>query len=86
MNDDLLFALTGKYFNKKPLIIHWFKRFAAKWKSYPAVIKYTDSNVEGYLTQIDDKSLNILDFFEWDEYKRADDKTWHYNNSKTWAT
>ncbi|HKI88295.1 MAG TPA: gamma-glutamylcyclotransferase family protein [Draconibacterium sp.] len=67
---ELLTALTGNSFIYSPAILYGFKRFRVKGCDFPAIIEETRSKTEGLLIEnVDEKSMEILSFFEGDEYR-----------------
>ena len=69
---ELVEKLTGEEFNSSPAILKGFQRFAVKRDDYPAIIENLDSEVHGLLLfDIDERSMEILTFYEGDEYARA---------------
>ena len=68
---ELVTALTGKSFGYMPAILNGFKRYRIKGCDYPAIVEESGAKVEGYLIEnVDEKSLQILTFFEGEEYKK----------------
>lgn len=67
---ELVTALTGNSFIYSPAILYGFKRFRVKGCDFPAIIEETRSKTEGLLIEnVDEKSMEILSFFEGDEYR-----------------
>ena len=71
MIEDIVFALTEKKFETKGFVLKNYKRFSLKNRNYPAMIYKKWAEIKWkILYNIDEKSLKILDYFEWDEYKK----------------
>jgi len=67
---ELVKALTGTTFSTKGGILPDFKCFAVNGADYPAVVFHKGSSVKGkILLNVDDRSLEILRFYEGDEYE-----------------
>lgn len=63
-------ALTGRVLRTKEGTLPNFKRLAVSGADYPAVIPCTGATVTGkVLEDVDDRSLEILRFYEGDEYE-----------------
>ena len=68
---DLVTALTGKLHKYLPVTLSGFKRLRLKGYDYPAIIEEPGSKVEGFLIEnVDEKAMQILTFFEGDEYEK----------------
>lgn len=62
--------LTGKVFKISPAVLPGYRRTKVKDADYPAIVKNPDSEVEGILLEdVDEQTIEILSFFEGDEYK-----------------
>ncbi|MEF2175157.1 MAG: gamma-glutamylcyclotransferase family protein [Candidatus Absconditabacteria bacterium] len=73
MYPEIVFALTGKYFRSQEAILSNYKRYAIRYGNitspYPGIIPFNNSLVHGnILFDVDEYSLQILDFFEDSEY------------------
>ena len=69
---DIVTRLTGKTFEIREASLKNYQRRAVKEADYPAVVQNPGSNVAGkLLLNVDDRSLDVLRFFEGDEYKCA---------------
>ncbi|MCK3683830.1 gamma-glutamylcyclotransferase family protein [Maribellus sp. YY47] len=66
---EVVEALTGTTFPMKDGILPDFRRFAISGADYPAIVFNNGSTVKGkILLNVDDRSLEILKFYEGDEY------------------
>ena len=66
---DILKGLTGNTFEDRDAVLYGFKCLALKDADYPAIIAHAGSSVQGkVLFNVDERSLEILRFFEGDEY------------------
>lgn len=66
---EVVEALTGTAFSVKEGFLPDFKRFAVIGADYPAIVYSKGSFVTGKILQhVDDRSLEILKFYEGDEY------------------
>ncbi|RIJ49806.1 gamma-glutamylcyclotransferase [Maribellus luteus] len=82
---EVVYALTGTSFPTQEGILHNFRRFAVCGADYPAVFPRTGSKVKGKLLQnVDSRSLEILKFYEGDEYECIS-ATIHVKNKRTEA-
>jgi gamma-glutamylcyclotransferase (GGCT)/AIG2-like uncharacterized protein YtfP len=62
--------LTGKTFKTSPALLSGYRRTKVKDADYPAIVKNPDAEVEGILLEdVDEQTIEILSFFEGDEYK-----------------
>ncbi len=62
--------LTGKTFKTSPALLPGYRRTKVKDADYPAIVKNPDAEVEGILLEdVDEQTIEILSFFEGDEYK-----------------
>jgi len=67
---ELVKALTGAAFSTKEGVLPDFKRFAVNGADYPAVVSLKGDSVKGkILLNVDDRSMEILRFYEGDEYE-----------------
>lgn len=67
---DLVKALTGRTSNSVPVTLKGYKRCRIKGCDYPAITEEPGSNVDGLLIKdVDFHSMQILMFFEGDEYQ-----------------
>jgi gamma-glutamylcyclotransferase (GGCT)/AIG2-like uncharacterized protein YtfP len=63
--------LTGKSFTSKPAVLPGYKRCCVKGCDYPAVIQENDAETTGLVMKnVDDRSLDIISFYEGDEYEK----------------
>lgn len=63
--------LTGKTFKISPAELPGYKLYCVKNSDYPAIIRQKDSVTEGLvLENVDEFSLNIISFYEGDEYEK----------------
>ncbi|TNF45140.1 MAG: gamma-glutamylcyclotransferase [Bacteroidetes bacterium] len=63
--------LTGKSFQTLPAVLPGYKRYCVKDCDYPAVIQQNDAETTGLvLENVDDLSLEIISFYEGDEYEK----------------
>ncbi len=66
---EIVQRLTGKLFKNSPAVLSGFKRFQVKDSEYPAIIEFSGSKVDGIvLENVDEKSFQVLTFYEGDEY------------------
>lgn len=69
LSPEITSKLTGKSFKMTPAVLPGFKKYCVKENDYPAIIPMDDSNTSGMvLEDIDDSSLNVISFYEGDEY------------------
>lgn len=71
----IIFTLTGKNFETKNATLEGFCRYKIfdgdKPREYPAILETKNGKVEGkILFNVDKESLNILDFFEENDFER----------------
>ena len=67
---DILKGLTGNTFEDRDAVLYGFKCLALKDADYPAIIAHAGSSVQGkVLFNVDERSLEILRFFEGSEYR-----------------
>lgn len=67
---EMLEALTGKKFKTEPAILRNYRRFSVLDQDYPAIVKMSNSFVAGKIVfDVDDRSLDVISFFEGDEYE-----------------
>ncbi|MCE4565989.1 gamma-glutamylcyclotransferase [Maribellus sp. CM-23] len=82
---EVVQALTGTSFPTQEAILHNFKRLAVSEADYPAVFPSKGSKVKGKLLQnVDRRSLEILKFYEGDEYECISTAI-HVKNKRTEA-
>jgi len=63
--------LTGKSFKSKPAVLPGYKRYCVKDCDYPAVIQQNDTETTGLvLENVDELTLDIISFYEGDEYEK----------------
>ena len=68
---ELVTALTGKSFGYISAGLNGFKRCRVKGCDYPAIIEESGAIVKGYIIEnVDKKSMQILTFFEGEEYEK----------------
>ncbi len=68
---EIVKKLTGKLFKTSPAVLKGYKRYCVKECDYPAVIQQNDAETIGLvLENIDDLSLDIISFYEGDEYEK----------------
>jgi gamma-glutamylcyclotransferase (GGCT)/AIG2-like uncharacterized protein YtfP len=71
LSPQILEVVTGKRFESEPAVLSDFERFAVSGKAYPAAIASKKSVIKGILLKnVDNYSLEVLDEFEGDEYKK----------------
>ena len=69
LSPEIITKLTGKTFKTTPASLSGFKKYCVKDCDYPAIIQMDDSFTSGMvLENVDDSSLNIISFYEGDEY------------------
>lgn len=67
---EIVKKLTGKSFKTSPAVLKGFKLYSVKESDYPAIIEQNDSETIGLvLENVDDLSLDIISFYEGDEYE-----------------
>jgi gamma-glutamylcyclotransferase (GGCT)/AIG2-like uncharacterized protein YtfP len=67
---EIVKKLTGKSFKTSVAVLPGFKRYSVKDCDYPAVIQQKDAETTGLvLENVDDLSLEIISFYEGDEYE-----------------
>jgi gamma-glutamylcyclotransferase (GGCT)/AIG2-like uncharacterized protein YtfP len=67
---EIVKKLTGKSFKITPAILPGYKRYCIKNCDYPAVIQQNDIETTGFvLENVDDLSIDIISYYEGDEYK-----------------
>jgi gamma-glutamylcyclotransferase (GGCT)/AIG2-like uncharacterized protein YtfP len=67
---EIVTGLTGKSFETKNAVLSDFRRCAVAGCDYPAIIPEKGRNVKGaLLMNIDKKSIDIISFYEGDEYE-----------------
>lgn len=63
--------LTGKSFKTLPAVLPGFKIYCIKERDYPAIFVENGSETKGkILLDVEDSDLQILSFYEGDEYKK----------------
>ncbi len=72
---ELLEGLTQKHFETQNAILHDYKRFKIydgdMVRPYPAIQEADDESIKGTLIfDVDQKSLDLIDFFETTDYTR----------------
>ena len=66
---EIVKGLTGRTFRSIPAILPGYKRYSVEGADYPAIVKKNDARVEGKLLfDVDSKSLEIITFYEGDDY------------------
>ncbi|MFV0590483.1 MAG: gamma-glutamylcyclotransferase family protein [Draconibacterium sp.] len=67
---EIVQALTGTNFTTKEGVLHGFKRCTIHGADYPALVHCKETSVKGKVLQnVDSRSLEILKFYEGDEYE-----------------
>ncbi len=62
--------LTGKLFKTSPAVLHGYKIYLVKGSDYPAIFPEKGASTKGnILFNLDDSDIEILTFFEGDQYK-----------------
>lgn len=70
--NEIIKGLTGKTFRSERVILSGFKRISVIDSDYPALVKDKNSEVEGrVLFDVDKRSLDIISFFEGEEYAQT---------------
>jgi gamma-glutamylcyclotransferase (GGCT)/AIG2-like uncharacterized protein YtfP len=70
LSSKIVQQLTGRVFETVPAILHGFKRHKINGCDYPAIIPNRYAKVGGLLLiNVDEQSLNVLTFFEGNEYQ-----------------
>ncbi len=65
----ILEKLTGKSFKTSEAVLFGYKRYCVKNCDYPAIIQQEGSKITGLMIEnIDDSTLDLLSFYEGDEY------------------
>jgi gamma-glutamylcyclotransferase (GGCT)/AIG2-like uncharacterized protein YtfP len=68
---EIVKKLTGKSFKTSPAILQGYKRYCVKECDYPAVIQQKEAEISGMvLENVDKLSLDIISFYEGDEYEK----------------
>lgn len=68
---EIVKKLTGKSFKSTPAVLTGYKRYCVKDCDYPAIIQQNDAQTTGLILEnVDDLSLDIISFYEGDEYER----------------
>ena len=68
---ELVTALTGEQFPYVPVTLNGFVRGRATGRDYPGIVQKPGSITDGFLMEdVDEKSMQILTFFEGDEYTK----------------
>jgi gamma-glutamylcyclotransferase (GGCT)/AIG2-like uncharacterized protein YtfP len=71
MIPSVMAAVTGKHFQVMKACLREYARFKVKGESYPGIIYKTGAATDGVVHRdVDDLSLNLLDDFEGELYKR----------------
>jgi len=69
---EIIKKLTGKSFKSTPAVLPRYKRYCVKECDYPAVIQQNDAQTTGLvLGNVDELSLDIISFYEGDEYEKS---------------
>jgi gamma-glutamylcyclotransferase (GGCT)/AIG2-like uncharacterized protein YtfP len=69
---DVMYAVTTREFRFKDAILRGYARFTVKGESYPGIIPVTDAITQGIIYfDVDESSLERLDAFEGDLYRRT---------------
>ncbi len=71
MCSEVYEAITGKPLETKPATLCHFKIYSLQNRVYPGIIPSRDSEVKGQLASVDNKTLDLLDDFEGEEYTRT---------------
>ena len=70
--NEIIEGLTGKTFQSERAILSGFKRVSLIDADYPALVKDKNATAEGrVLFNLDRRSLDIISFFEGDEYAQT---------------
>ena len=68
---EIVKKLTGKSFKTSPAVLQGYNRYCVKECDYPAVIQKDNAETAGLvLENVDDFSLDIISFYEGDEYEK----------------
>jgi gamma-glutamylcyclotransferase (GGCT)/AIG2-like uncharacterized protein YtfP len=68
---EIVKKLTGKSFKSTPAVLERYKRYCVKDCDYPAIIQQNDAQTTGLILEnVDDLSLDIISFYEGDEYEK----------------
>lgn len=71
LSSEIIKTLTGKSFNTTTAVLLGYKRYCIKDGDYPAIIYSEDSDTTGKVIEnVDDLSLDIISFYEGDEYEK----------------
>ncbi|HSH20161.1 MAG TPA: gamma-glutamylcyclotransferase family protein [Draconibacterium sp.] len=71
LSQEIIKNLTGKSFKTSPAVLKGYKKHCVKGGDYPAIIKMKDSNTAGIVIEnVDDDSIDILSFYEGDDYEK----------------
>ena len=67
---EIVKKLTGKSFKTARAVLPGYKLCRVENCDYPAIIKKENTETKGLIIEdVDDESLNIISFYEGDEYK-----------------
>ncbi len=67
---EILHGLTGRTFNDAKATLQGYKRLRVKFGDYPAIVKAEEANISGkIILNVDSRSLEILRFYEGDDYE-----------------
>lgn len=68
---EIVKKLTGKSFKITPAVLPGYKLCCIKNCDYPAVIQHNDMETNGFvLENVDDLSIDIISYYEGDEYEK----------------
>ncbi len=71
LSTEIVKKLTGKSFKTFEAVLSGYKRYSVKGCDYPAIIQNDNSETKGLLiNNLDDSSLDIISFYEGDEYEK----------------
>jgi len=63
--------LTGKSFKTYPAVLSGYKIYSLKNRDYPAIIRQDGSSATGLMIEnVDDLSLDIIAYYEGEEYEK----------------
>ena len=71
MFPSVMYAVTGRHFQRKEAVLSRFARFAVRGEVYPGIVEREGASTDGILYfDVDVCSLSRLDDFEGDLYRR----------------
>lgn len=81
---EIIEKLSGKNFETVPAFIRGFIRKRIVGCDYPVVIQNLNSEVKGLLVRnVDEQSMQLLTFYEGDEYEKMETDVWIENEKTT---